>query len=174
VGRIRHRASALLGRSTNLFPGAGRVQRVFTGLHARLYSASGGRLMPGWFGAPVMLLETVGRRSRRPRRTPVIYVPDGDDLIVIASDGGSDRPPAWWLNLRAAGSGVVTIGRERREVRPRETEGAERERLWRRFAEVYPAVDDYARYTERELPVVLLEPAERSSASPSSIETTGS
>jgi deazaflavin-dependent oxidoreductase (nitroreductase family) len=78
----------------------------------------------------------------------------------VPSNAGSDRTPAWWLNLRDAGEGWVVYRGKRRRVRPRVTEGAERERLWKRFTEVYPGLDDYATYTDREWPVVLLEPTE--------------
>ena len=87
-------------------------------LHARLYRISGGRFLPRWFaGAPVMVLETVGRRSGHKRATPVLYLRAGDALIVLAANAGADRTPAWWLNLRDAGSGEVLIGRRRVRVR---------------------------------------------------------
>lgn len=112
--------------------------------------------MGRWFGAPLATIETVGRRSGKPRRTPVIYVEHGDDVLVMAANGGSDRTPAWWLNLRAAGRGTLVIHGRSHEVVPRELSGAEREELWRVFARAYPAVDEYVTFTERELPLVAL------------------
>jgi deazaflavin-dependent oxidoreductase (nitroreductase family) len=135
----------------------GPLARLGSRVHARLYRATRGRAGRRWFGAPVMVLETVGRRSGRPRATPVLCLRDGDDLVVLGSNAGMARPPAWWLNLRAAGEGVAVVGRERRRVRPRVAEGAERERLWRAFAAMHPQVDNYARYTDRRFPVVVLE-----------------
>jgi len=136
-----------------------RIQRAWARLHARLYRATGGRFLPRWFdGAPVMVLETVGRRSGRRRRTPVLYLRDGERLVVCAANAGSERTPAWWHNLRAAGEGDVVIGRRRRPVRPRALEGSERERLWRAFAEMYPQVEHYTRFTDRPLPLIALEP----------------
>ncbi|MGH2923432.1 MAG: nitroreductase/quinone reductase family protein [Solirubrobacterales bacterium] len=136
-----------------------RAQRAWSRLHARLYRLSGGRFLPRWFdGAPVMVLETVGRRSGKRRRNPVLYLRDGDRLVVLAANAGSDRTPAWWLNLRAAGAGVVAIGRERTRVLPRILDGPERDRLWRAFADMYPQAKQYARFTDRPLPLVALEP----------------
>jgi deazaflavin-dependent oxidoreductase (nitroreductase family) len=126
-------------------------------LHARVYRATGGRGVGRWFSMPVLVLETVGRRSGKPRRTPLIYIERGDELVVIAANGGSDRMPAWWLNLRAAGEGVVTLHGESRRVVPRVVEAEpERSELWSAFARVYPALDEYTTFTDRALPVVVL------------------
>ena len=149
-------------------PSAGRITNsgaklplatAWTRLHAWLYRRTGGRFVPRWFGGPVMVLETVGRKSGRPRATPLIYLHDGDDLVVVAANAGSHRTPAWWLNLEAAGSGDVVMGRRRWRVRPRLADSRERERLWPRLVELYPPNQDYVDFTERELPVVILEPA---------------
>jgi deazaflavin-dependent oxidoreductase (nitroreductase family) len=131
-------------------------------LHARLYRSSGGRFGSHWFaGAPVMVLETLGRRSGSRQATPVLYLRDGDVLVVLAANGGADRTPAWWLNLRDAGVGEVVIGRCRMRVRPRLLAGAERERLWEAFVEMYPQAEHYARFTDRALPLIALEPDTR-------------
>lgn len=128
-------------------------------IHARLYRISGGRFVPRWFaGAPVMVLQTVGRRSGEKRSTPVLYLRDGDALVVMAANAGAARTPAWWLNLRAAGIGEAIVGRERVAVRPRELVGAERDRLLRRFVEMYPQAEHYPRFTDRPLPLIALEP----------------
>ena len=135
----------------------GPVARLATRLHARLYRASGGRIGRRWFGAPVVVIETVGRRSGKRRATPVLGLRDGEDLVVVPATAGMTRVPAWWLNLRAAGEGVAVVRGERRRVRPRIAEGAERERLWRAFARMYPQAEDYTGFTDREIPVVVLE-----------------
>lgn len=128
-------------------------------MHARLYRLTRGRFLPRWFdGAPVMVLETVGRRSGRRRANPVLYLRDGESLVVLAANAGADRTPAWWHNLRAAGEGEVVIGGKRSRVRPRPLDGAERERLWRAFVEMYPQAQIYKTFTERPLPLVALEP----------------
>jgi F420H(2)-dependent quinone reductase len=134
-----------------------RLTRALTAAHATMFLRTRGRLANRWFGAAVLVLETVGRRTGKPRAAPVVYLPDGENLVVVPANGGADGPPAWWLNLRAAGEGVAVLGRERRPVRPLEAAGAERERLWRRFAAVSP-VDDYQRRTHRSIPVIVLTP----------------
>ncbi len=150
-----HRWSRLLNVA-----GKSPLSRRFTRLHAELYRRSRGRLLTRWFGGPVMVLEIVGRKSGRIRRVPVMRVEHGGGYIVIPSNAGSHKTPAWWLNLRDAGEAWVIHRGGRHHVRPRVVEGAEREQLWQRFTEVYPGLDDYATYTDREWPVVLLEPAD--------------
>ena len=136
------------------------LSKLWTRVHADLYRRTGGRFVPRWFGGPVMVLEVKGRKSGQLRRVPVMKVEHGDGYVVIPSNAGSHKTPAWWLNLRAAGEAWVIDGRRRVRVRPRETEGSEREELHARFAEVYPGIDDYAQYTDREWPVVKLEPVD--------------
>jgi F420H(2)-dependent quinone reductase len=135
-----------------------RIIRRFTAAHAVLFLWTRGLLASRWFGAAILVLETVGRRTGKPRAAPIVYLLDGENLVVVAANGGANGPPAWWLNLQAAGNGVAVLGRERRPVRPLEAAGAERERLWRRFAAVSP-VDHYQRRTHRCIPVIVLAPA---------------
>ncbi|MGV0645157.1 nitroreductase/quinone reductase family protein [Mycolicibacterium sp. XJ879] len=136
-----------------------RAQRAMSRMHAHLYRISGGRFLPRWFaGAPVLVLQTVGRRTGANRSTPVLYLRDGDALVVMAANAGAARTPAWWLNLKAAGSGEVIVGRQRRTVRPRELKGAEYDRLLRRFVQMYPQAEHYAAFTDRPLPLIALEP----------------
>ncbi|HTI74720.1 MAG TPA: nitroreductase/quinone reductase family protein [Mycobacterium sp.] len=136
-----------------------RVQRAMGRLHARLYRISGGRFVPRWFaGAPVMVLETVGRRTGQKRATPVLYLRDGAALVVLAANAGADRTPAWWLNLKEAGSAEVVVGRRRMHVTPRLLAGAERDRVWRAFVGMYPQAEHYTRFTNRALPLIALQP----------------
>lgn len=129
-------------------------------LHARLYRITGGRIVGRWFaGAPAMVLETIGRRSGQKRATPVLYLRDGDAVVVLAANAGSDRTPAWWLNLREAGAGEVVVSRRRLRVRPRLLADAERDRAWRAFVEMYPQAEHYTGFTDRELPLIALEPS---------------
>lgn len=135
-------------------PGAARR---LTTAHAAVVRGSRGYLAARWFGTPVLLLQTVGRRTGRARSTALVYLPDGDDLVVVAANAGAERPPAWWLNLRAAGEGVAIVRGGRRPVTATVIEDARRERLWRRFAAVSP-VEHYQRQAARRLPVVALTP----------------
>lgn len=148
--------AALIG----LAPLAVRVPaalRTLSALHAQLYQRTDGRVLGRWFGGHVLVLHTVGRRTGRPRTTPLVYLPDGPDLVVVAANGGAPRHPDWWLNLRAAGHGVAVLGRDHVEVRAREATDPERARLWRGLADHVP-VDHYQRRTARRLPVVVLTP----------------
>jgi deazaflavin-dependent oxidoreductase (nitroreductase family) len=109
--------------------------------------------------APVLLLTTTGRKSGRPRTSPLLYAQAGDNgYMVIASKGGAPEHPLWYLNLRANPIAEVTVGRETQQMRARDAQGEERERLWRSLADVYPGYDRYARKTSRRIPVVVLEP----------------
>lgn len=152
------RAATLIARASNATALTRRAQRRLARRHAAVLRASDGRRMGRWFGAPVLVLETTGRRSGERRSTPLIYLEDEAGLVVIAANGGADRVPSWWLNLRAAGRAAVRVGGERRDVMPREAHGSERDRLWRAFAAMYPSLDDYPAMTDRRLPVVVLEP----------------
>ena len=122
--------------------------------------------MPRWFGAPVMVLETIGRRSGNVRAVPVLYLDDGDRLVVLAANAGADRTPAWWLNLREAREATAVIGGRRRRVRPQVLTGTDRERLWKGFTRMYPQAQEYSRFTDRELPLVALLPLERNGPEP--------
>lgn len=127
-------------------------------VHRLLYRLSGGRIGGRLWNLPVVLLTTTGRRSGRPRTVPLCSLPDGDDVVVIASYGGLDRPPAWWLNLQAKPEATLREGRERRPVVARNAVGTERERLWVAVTAIAPGYLDYERRTAREIPVVVLQP----------------
>ena len=127
-------------------------------MHLAIQRLSHGRLLDTVVGMPVLLLTTTGRRSGKPRTTPLTFLRDAADLVVIASNGGSDRAPDWCLNLERNPRAVVQIGAERLAVTARTASAAERERLW---VEITAAYSGYARYQERtarEIPVLLLSP----------------
>ncbi len=129
----------------------GRVQ-------AWLLKRTGGRVGGRFFGARVFVLEVVGRKSGQLRSIPLLYVEDGERWAVLAANGGNPRPPAWWLNLRAAGGGHAVFGRRRVAVTAREADPQEHDRLFDALVRNYPPVADYAGYTDRRIPVVLLTP----------------
>ena len=137
------------------------VQRAATRLHTSLFRATRGRVggsIPG--SGPVLLLTTTGRKSGRERTVPLLYLPDGEDLVVVASNGGTATHPTWWLNLQADPTATVEAGGKRLRVRAREASPAEKERLWPRLVEMYGGYEGYQEKTDREIPVVLLHPAE--------------
>jgi F420H(2)-dependent quinone reductase len=127
-------------------------------LNVPLYRASRGRLLGKMGKAPVLLLTTIGRRSAQQRTAPVLYLADGDRLVVIGSNAGNERAPAWSLNLKANPESEVQVGGERRKVRARIAEGEERATLWRRMNEQYGGFDDYEKRTSRDIAVFVLEP----------------
>jgi F420H(2)-dependent quinone reductase len=126
-------------------------------LNVPIYRLSGGRLMGKVGRAPVLLLTTTGRKSGEPRTAPVVYLRDGERLIVIGSNAGNERAPAWALNLKANPEAEIEVGRERRPVRARIAEGEERAELWRKANEQYSGFDSYERRTDRDIAVFVLE-----------------
>jgi deazaflavin-dependent oxidoreductase (nitroreductase family) len=133
-----------------------KAWNLMTGLNTWAYRVTGGRLGGSFDRAPVLLLHHVGRKSGEERVAPLLYLPDGDDLVIVASWGGSPQNPAWFHNLRAAPETTVEVGRERRAVVAHVADEQERERLWPALLELYPAYGDYQRRTERQIPLVVL------------------
>jgi deazaflavin-dependent oxidoreductase (nitroreductase family) len=127
-------------------------------LNVPIYRLSGGRLMNRVTEAPVLMLTTTGRKSGQKRTAPVCYLADGDRLVVIGSNAGNMRTPAWALNLRAHPDARVEIRGKRRDVRARVAEGAERDDLWQRMNDQYGGFEDYRARTPREFAVFVLEP----------------
>jgi deazaflavin-dependent oxidoreductase (nitroreductase family) len=132
---------------------------LITALHRFVYQRSGGRIGGRLPGQRFLLLTTTGRRTGCERTMPLLYVPDGGRFVVVGSNGGDDRPPAWWLNLQAQPSAKVQVDRQRHRVQARQARGAELEGLWARLEQSYRYYADYRRRTSREIPVVVLEPA---------------
>jgi len=125
-----------------------------------VYRLSGGRVFGRLGKAPILLLHHVGRKSGKERVSPILYLADGDDLVVVGSKGGTDKHPAWFHNLMAAPETTVEVGREKRRVRPRLAGDEERDALWPRLDAIYPPFADYRRHAgDREIPIVVLEPA---------------
>ena len=136
-----------------------RLWNGFVKLQVALYRGSGGRVFTKLKGAPCLLLDHVGRKSGKKRTNPLIYVEDGDTLAIVASAGGSPKDPGWCLNLRANPETTVQVKGERRRVRAREANPEEKSRLWPRLNDIWPDYDEYQKRTDREIPVILLEPA---------------
>jgi F420H(2)-dependent quinone reductase len=144
--RIEHRKSS----------GFRLVMKVLGTVHRWIYRVSEGKLGKTFFGSPVLLLTTTGRRTGQPRTWPLTYLPEGERLIIIASNGGQPNHPAWYLNLRATPQVSVQLRDRVRTMIAQTTEGDERARLWSRVVEEYPAYAEYQRKTDRQIPVVVL------------------
>ncbi len=127
-------------------------------LNVPLYRLSGGRVGGKVGRAPVLLLTTTGRRSGEQRTAPVVYLADGDNAVVINTNAGNAKVPAWSLNLKADPDAEIELGRKRIAVRARVAEGEERADLWRRHNEQYAGFDDYEAKLDREISVIVLEP----------------
>jgi deazaflavin-dependent oxidoreductase (nitroreductase family) len=127
-------------------------------LNVPVYRLSGGRIGGRVGKAPVLLLTTTGRKSGQSRTAPVVYLADGEGLVVIGSNAGHSKTPAWSLNLKANPEAEVEVRRKKRPVRARVAEGQERADLWRKHNEQYSGFDDYEARTDREIAVFVLEP----------------
>ena len=127
-------------------------------LNVPLYRLSGGRIGGMLDRTPVLLLTTTGRKSGQQRTAPVAYLADGDRYIVIGSNAGHARVPAWSLNLKANPDSAVEVRRKRIKVRARVAAGEERADLWRKMNEQYSGFDDYAARTDRDIALFVLEP----------------
>lgn len=128
-------------------------------LNVPLYRLSGGRIGGKVGRAPVLLLTTTGRRSGQKRTAPVVYLADGENAVVINTNAGNAKIPAWSLNLQANPEVEVERGRRRYPARARIAEGEERERLWREHNDQYAGFDDYQEKLDRKALVIVLEPA---------------
>ncbi|HET8815179.1 MAG TPA: nitroreductase/quinone reductase family protein [Solirubrobacterales bacterium] len=132
--------------------------RLVGKLNVPLYRLSRGRIGGRVGRGPVLLLTTTGRRSGQQRTAPVLYLADGDRYVVINTNAGNAKTPAWSLNLLANPEAEVEVGRRRLKVRARLAEGEEREDLWRRHMEQYSGWDYYESKLDREVGVFVLEP----------------
>jgi F420H(2)-dependent quinone reductase len=141
---------------------ADRLWPVLTQLmkgHTVVYRATHGLVGHRFPGAPPMLLlDHVGAKSHKRRTTPLTYMREGEDLVIVASKGGHPKNPSWFHNLRANPDTTVRVGSQRRAVRARVATPEERTRLWPRVVELYGGYRDYQKRTDREIPLVILKP----------------
>jgi deazaflavin-dependent oxidoreductase (nitroreductase family) len=126
--------------------------------HVERYRATNGEEGHEWKGTKTLLLTTVGRRSGEPRTTPLIYGRSGDDYLVVASKGGSDAPPAWYRNLEENPEVEIQVKDQTMKARARTATSEEKPELWKIMTREWPDYDSYQENTDREIPVVVLEP----------------
>src|SRR5262245_23378651 len=138
-----------------------RAMEMVWRVHRWLYGVSGGRIGGKMMGMPILLLTTTGRRSGEPRTSPLMYFPEGDACVVIASNAGEPKHPAWWLNLKKNSRATIQRGGEVTLVVAREAQGAERARLWAKLVQMESSYETYRQRTTRQIPVVVLEPVSR-------------
>jgi deazaflavin-dependent oxidoreductase (nitroreductase family) len=125
--------------------------------HMRDYVASGGKRGHRWSGMNTLLITTRGRKTGTLRRTALIYGQDGERTVVVGSNGGSDRHPAWYLNLLEDPAVRVQMGTEHFAARAQPAAGKERARLWALMTKIFPTYESFQKKTKREIPVVVLE-----------------
>lgn len=130
-----------------------------------IYQATGGflggtwRVMAGWKKpVAVCLLTTTGKKTGLARTTPLLYMPDGDRVIVVASQGGMSKDPLWYLNLKANPEVTIQVMKQLRKYRARTANPDERAALWPRLVDTYADYETYASWTDRPIPVVICEP----------------
>ena len=133
-------------------------RQFYTSLHVFFYKLSG-----GWIGgrihkANVLLLTTTGWKTGKKRTRPLLYLRDGNRLVIIAANGGRENDPAWWTNLRHGPIGEVQLGNEKETVYAQRATGSEKERLWALTTRMYPGYIEYQKKTKREISVVVLMP----------------
>ncbi len=121
------------------------------------FRANGGKVGGPFEGAPMVLVTSAGAKSGRPHTTPLVYLADGDRIVVFASMGGAPKNPAWYHNLVAHPDASVEVGTEKYPVKAVVTSGEERDRLFQRQASLLPAFDGYQKRTTRTIPVIALE-----------------
>jgi deazaflavin-dependent oxidoreductase (nitroreductase family) len=134
--------------------------KVLTSLHRVIYNASGGRIGSRGFGMPVVILTTTGRKSGKQRDT-VLTSPVLDDqrVVLVASYGGDDRHPAWYLNLRDNPEVELTLNGNKRAMKARTATADEKAELWPDVVKSYKGYAQYQKRTDRDIPLVILEPA---------------
>jgi deazaflavin-dependent oxidoreductase (nitroreductase family) len=143
-----------------------RIIKVMANANVWLYRRTGGRIGGTWrVGAafrnpvPICLLEHRGRKTGKLRTTPLVYLEDGERIIVVASQAGRPEHPMWYLNLLADPDVTVQVGSRRRRMHARVADEAERALLWPGLVDLYADYDSYQSWTDRVIPVVVLDPA---------------
>jgi deazaflavin-dependent oxidoreductase (nitroreductase family) len=135
------------------------IGRQVYAIHLWLYRVTGGRIGHKSAQGPMLLLTTTGRKSGQPRTHPLLYMPDGDDCVVVGSNGGRPEMPQWVLNLKAKPECKVQAGRRTFDALAEVLDGDRKTELWPRVTEFYKGWEYYTTLTERDLPVVVLRPS---------------
>ena len=128
--------------------------------HTAIFRLTGGRIGGRMVGGPILLLHHVGAKSGKKRVSPLLYLPDGDRMVIVGSKGGYTKHPGWFHNLKANPDTVVELPREGKvAVRARQARPEEREQLWPRVVDLYSGYAAYQKSTSREIPLVVLDRA---------------
>lgn len=136
------------------------VMRWYSKYNVWIYRLTGGRIggtFPG--GAPVCLITMLGKKTGIWRTTPLIHIPSGDDIVLVASQGGLSKNPIWYNNLKAHPEITATVGYQRRKLMARQANDEEKAELWPLICAVHPGFSEYQQRTERNIPVMICSPA---------------
>jgi deazaflavin-dependent oxidoreductase (nitroreductase family) len=123
-----------------------------------LYKLTNGAIGGSMQGLPVLLLTTTGRKSGQPRTVPLGYLRDGSNYVIIASNGGRPRHPAWFFNLQSQPEVTIQVKNVQMKVRAEQANPEKRRELWTRLIQVSPGYGNYEKRTNREIPVMILTP----------------
>lgn len=141
------------------------IVKLSSRANTKIYKLTGGKVGAKWRvgagfkdPAPVLLLTTIGRKSGKPRTVPLLFLRDGENVVVVASQGGMASNPAWYHNVRDNPDVSIQEGKTTSVMRAREADDTERERLWPKLVDVYADFDQYKEWTDRKIPVIICEP----------------
>jgi deazaflavin-dependent oxidoreductase (nitroreductase family) len=137
------------------------LQNAVTTIHTLLYRSSNGVIGGRVVDSPVLLITTKGRKSGKQRTVPLLYLLDGDKVVLVASNGGAAKHPTWWLNLQANPEAQIQIKGVRRRVKAEQASAEEKQRLWPLLTTMYPGYKRYQEITNRDIPVVILRSIEK-------------
>ena len=140
------------------------IFRQFIRLQVYVYRRSGGKRFGRLRGMPLLILTTVGRKTGKKRVTPVMYIRDGDNYVITASNGGADREPGWFSNLKANPETTIEVDGMTRNVMAHKASPEEKGRLWPRLVEQAPFFEGYQKKTTRDIPMMVLHPTDGAAA----------
>lgn len=132
--------------------------RMFLAIHVFIYRLTGGKIMGAFGPNPILLLDTMGRKSGKLRTTPLMYTRNGDNYIIAASNGGADSHPAWYHNLKGNPKTTIQVKGDKINVTAQEAPPKERNRLWPLFTAKAPQFKEYEQKTKRQIPMFILRP----------------
>ncbi len=146
-------------------PYVGKIIKTMSKVNVAVYRWTGGLLGSTWrvgsafpHGIPILLMTTTGRKSGLPRTMPLLFIEDGSNIVVVASQGGLPKDPLWYKNIVANPEVEVQIKRRKTTMKARTASPEERARLWPKLVAHYEDFASYATWTDRVIPVVILEP----------------
>lgn len=132
------------------------LQNALTSIHTFVYASTNGAIGGRMVNSPVLLLTTRGRKTNKQRTVPLLYLADGDDWVLVASNGGATKHPTWWLNLQSHPEAQIQVREIKQRVRAEKANAEEKRRLWPSLVAMYPGYKKYQEITNRDIPVVIL------------------